>query len=369
MASEIVVRPGDDGDEVALLRLLQAAFPQWPRIELATDPLEHLRWKMRLRETDERLARVAEVDGELVGVMLASSVRAKIRERVARCVVASDGAVLPDYREAGVMTEIQRYRAPKNARGYALSFSGQTEHPAIIKTRAVNPDKRVLMGNELVRYERPLTWIAMLSAVKLRRGRSPRKLLHSARKLVAWLAGRTRDAVRRAKGRSWTVCIAASLDSRVDGLFDAAAEQFDFLVVRDREYLNWRFNDRRAGKFTIYVAERGNELLGYVVLTSDRRRKKGYIADILTVPGPHDIARSLIDEGLAYFRRQNADRVECWLPQHHVYAQAMRQAGFIRKGLKWRLGYRIMGAPEEALSFLLQPEAAIHFTLSDTDMV
>jgi predicted N-acetyltransferase YhbS len=367
-ASDIVVRPADDGDEIATLRVLQAAFPQWPRIELATDALDHLRWKMRLSETDERLGRVAELDGEIVGLMLARSVRAKIRERVTRCVVASDAAVLPDHREAGVMRELRRYRAA-NARGYALSFSGQTEHPAIIKTRAVDSDQREAMGNELVRYDRPLTWRATLSTVKLRPGRPARKLLRSGRMLLTWLAGRARDTARRPNGRPWTVSLQTSLDERVDGLFGAAAQQFDFIVVRDLEYVNWRFTDRRAGKFAIYVAEQASHLLGYVVLTVDRRRRKGYIADILAVPGQRDVVRSLIDEGLAHLRRQEVERVECWLPRRHVYGDTMRLAGFIQKDIKWRLGYRIMSAPEEALAFLREPEAAIHFTLSDTDIV
>jgi hypothetical protein len=330
----IYVRPADDDDVAAILRVLQDGFQRWPRAELSLAPLEHLRWKMRLDESPERLGRVAIVDDELAGVMLTRSVLTKIRNRTTYSLVASDAAVLREYRERGVMRELRRSRETKNARGYALSFSGQTEHPAMIKTRAVNPDARALMGNELVLYECELG--ADVSAPT---------------------------------GGPWTISEQPGLDERTNGLCEAASEPFEFLVNRNFEYLNWRFNDSRSGKFTFYVAEQEALLCGYLVLAADHERQVAYIADLLTLPGSGAIARSLVGAALASLHPRGLERARCWLPRRHPYAAALLGSGFRPRELPWKLGYRVINAPEAALAFLREPDAAIHFMLSDTDMV
>ncbi len=287
---------------------------------------------MRLDESPERLGRVGVVDGEVVGVMLARSVLTKIRSRTTLTIVASDGAVLTAHRESGVMREIRRSRETKNAGGYALSLSGQTEHPAIIRTRAVNPDTRAVIGNGLVLLERE-------------RGAKTPHLTSGP----------------------WTISERARLDERTDGLYRVASQQFDFLVVRNFEYLDWRFNDPRSGSFTFYVAEDAAALAGYLVLSIDRLRRRAFVADLLTRPGTDAIARALVDTALAHL--EDLERVQCWLPRRHPYALVFQEAGFRQRDLRWQLGYRVINAPEAALAFLREPDAAIHFTLSDTDMV
>jgi hypothetical protein len=59
-----------DGDTEGVLDLLLTAFGRWPGIPIAVSPLEHLRWKLRLDESDERRHRIAEIDGKLAGFIM-----------------------------------------------------------------------------------------------------------------------------------------------------------------------------------------------------------------------------------------------------------------------------------------------------------
>ena len=60
------------------------------------------------------------------------------------------------------------------------------------------------------------------------------------------------------------------------------------------------------------------EVVGYIVLkTSDQR---GYIADLLALPGRLDVIRSLLEQSLQIFRQANVMAAICWLIRHGLTA-------------------------------------------------
>jgi hypothetical protein len=323
---------------------------------------------MRLAETDERLGQVAEMNGKIVGLMLASSQRAKLRDHTVLVVQGTDGCVHPDYRELGVMTALRRLRRGKNARRHALILGGQAGHQGMVRSRRSVPGQRFVFGNRAERFVRPLTWRAALSVMKLRRGRPLGKLAAGLLGLAGWLAGRARKRLSRRRG-AWTISSPAAFDERLDAFFEEAAQPFEFILVRDFAYMSWRYNDPRAGVYTILLAEGDGHMLGYAVLAADARTDKGYIADVLTLPGRLDVARSLIEEALAHFRRAGLAQAECLLPGRHPYRAVLDELGFVQRRGKEALAYRPAAAPEDALAFLRDRNTAIHHTAGDTDRV
>lgn len=368
---EIAIRRLVEADEEAVLRVLQASFPRWPRVDVSVEPIEHLRWKlgMDMEEADKGFHRVAEVGGRIVGVGITSARRAKLGDRVVRCYEGNDVCVHPAYRERGVLNKMGPFRQEESIRRYAVWLLGGTSHGALIRIRRRNPMPSHAIGNRFRRFVRPLTRHGLASTMKLRWNRPPGKLVSAAWSTARWLAGRLRERTSLV-AHPWSVNSVEAFDGRVDAFWQEASRPFTFAVVRDCQYLNARYVDRRAGNFTIKLAEQNEVLLGYTVLSVDPDGDRGYVAELLTLPRRRDVAESLLRDALEHFRKAGQARVECWLPEHHPYRQALDELGFLpRTQGSYARGYRALSASEEELAFLREPEAPIHRALGDTDIV
>jgi hypothetical protein len=87
--------------------------------------------------------------------------------------------------------------------------------------------------------------------------------------------------------------------------------------VRHRAYLNWRYADPRAGRYTIRVAEEKGELLGYVVPAVSRG--KGFIADLLVLPGRLDVVAALVEDAAGHLAERGLSALRCWCAKRHPY--------------------------------------------------
>ena len=162
-------------------------------------------------------------------------------------------------------------------------------------------------------------------------------------------------------------------DERVDVLSDNAREEFDFYLARRAPFLNWRYCDPRGGYYRVVLAERGDELLGYIVyVVSDLRAK---IVDLLSSPGRLEVVRALLAAALASCRQAGVDGVEYWNMAHHPYAAALREFGFVRMARRTqetsrRVNFRGRNpALFEALTPIVsKTHARIHLTAGDSEL-
>ena len=157
------------------------------------------------------------------------------------------------------------------------------------------------------------------------------------------------------------------VDGRFDSLWQHAAKDFDFALVRDADYLRWRYLDRRGGDFTLLQAEHRGELLGYLAFALGGERCR--IADVLTLPGRIDVASTLVGEALARARGARAAAVACWLPAGHVYMPALLSHGFLNSRRDTGLQHRVIRADATDLEVLRDPTARLHITQGDMDVV
>jgi hypothetical protein len=160
---------------------------------------------------------------------------------------------------------------------------------------------------------------------------------------------------------------ATTFDARVDALFERSVEDFEFMVERRSDHLNWRLCDSRAGRFTVLQAIDRQGIAGYVALrlTSER----GYIADLLTLPRAEQTRDALLSEATRHFQRAGVMEAECWMASSHPYREALERAGFTRRRRTVPLSYRHLRLPEAELAFLQGRRARIHVMAADTDLV
>jgi hypothetical protein len=236
---------------------------------------------------------------------------------------------------------------------------GSSREPAMVTL--VKREPRLSFAQPWIALQRPFTLGAALSVFKLRPGRSPRKLARSIASLARWLRPRAREEV------PWTIRTAERFDSRVDTLYERAAAQFDFAVVRSQRVLDWRYSDRRAGDFAIRLAEQDGELLGYAVLRVNNG--VGYVADVLALPGRLDVVESLAHDAAAGLRETGVEVAECWLMADHPYAEPFRAAGFLGRRSRTPPTFEAVGVPASELALLCEPDASVHLTIGDMDIV
>lgn len=176
-----------------------------------------------------------------------------------------------------------------------------------------------------------------------------------------------RELSSRPPARSgWLVREASHFEDRWASSLAEASRPFVFLLHRTPKHLNWRYTDKRAGRFRILVVEDGQRLLGYTVLTTSRG--KAVLADLLVLPGRDDVIRCLLNAAEERATAIGLSSLRCWSALHHPYREVMLQAGFSPKRPVRGLVARTYGDTE--LGALFDDERlAVHISMGDTDAV
>lgn len=318
------------GEEPALLQLFLDAYGTWPKAEISVPAIDHLRWK--LEAGGDQRAAVVEAGGEIVGAVLISFRELWVKDRILRGTSGGDVAVHPAHQGKRMFTAMTPFLWDLNMATSDISYGYRSRNLAVQKT--LQPFERSILGN----------FVNVLVASS-----------HS-----------TPPSGAQAE-EPWELRSVTTFDARIDALWKDAAPQFDFIASRTQAFLNWRFCDRRAGDFTCIVAEQDGRTLGYAVERISNGR--GYLVDLLTLPDRLDVVLSLARRALDDLRSAGVDEVNCWLPTRHVYFDALSEAGFATVKTTQDITYRPLGTPAHELSFLLQRETTVHFTLGDTDLV
>ena len=324
-------RPLRAGDEAEVVELLARVFGHWPGRKTPVPAIEHLRWKLRSHEKAGKFHIVAEAGGELVGVRISLAREVKVKERILLVRQGADLAVHPDYQRRGVLSRMFEFRRQELDETFDLAF-GNTSHPATLK-------------------------------LDIRTGHRP---LGNRIQVLECASFRSRVAEQAGGTQPWTISAVTTFDSRIDSFWEEASKPFDFIVVRTRDYLNWRYCDVRSGITEVLIAEQDGVVIGYAALRA--ARIAGHIADLLVLPGRLEVASALLREAFIRFARTDVPTVESWLPSHHPYGDLFRDAGFTFKN-NMPFTYRPMRTAMAYLSFLDEPEAAVHLAAGDLDLI
>jgi hypothetical protein len=93
-------------------------------------------------------------------------------------------------------------------------------------------------------------------------------------------------------------------DASFDELFESVTAAMPCVPEKDAAFLRWRYGpDSPQSPVTVLGVRDGETLLGYAVLRVTVGGDNGYLLDITTRPGRHDVARSLLREAIRHFAR------------------------------------------------------------------
>lgn len=318
------VRPGDEQDIAALL--IRAFDGLWPRRTISVTAVEHVRWKLNSDPLafDEQL--VLEQGGRIIAVRPVWISHVKVGDRVVLARSSVDRAVLPEFQRKGITTAM-------DAHVPAVRF-GQFD--AVLGISNAWQSVRFVPGEP---YRRKLDVFS--SSLD---GTLPEVAVEG-----------------------WTIQVTSAFDERADRLWEAASSDFDFALVRTAERLNYRYADKRAGEYTILIAEEdGRQLFGYVVYAS--WNGVGQIADAFVLPGRDDVLRSLVAFALRQLQALGNASAECWRDLHHPYGTVLEELGLASRLRSHTIALHIPGSEDDA-AFFADLRSPVHFMAGDTDLV
>jgi len=318
MKKKWAIRLYGEGDEDHICELHRLVFGK----ELGAE-----RWHWQFRDNHTGVITITLAEGEnreLVGQCALRPVRMKIGEKICLGAQSLDAMVHPDYRRQGIFTKIAAYgyRVAKD-QGIPLIYGFPNRNSHYVLTHRL---KRVDL------WDSPPVFVKILDAKNVMSKRIRNRFLLSIAAPLGKAALELFYAFRR--GTLPTDCRlekVSRFDDCMDDLWEKALTPFSILVVRNKEYLNWRYVENPTEEYVLFVAKRYNEVVGYIILKCEEKfgLKIGFIVDMLTAPDESDVSRGLISEAIEYFRKQHMDIASCLMLKHVPYARSLKDNGFV----------------------------------------
>ena len=125
-----------------------------------------------------------------------------------------------------------------------------------------------------------------------------------------------------------------SFDDSFDELFEAVAAVVPCIAEKDAAFLNWRYGpDSPQYPVTLLGVKEGGDLLGYAVLKVTTGGIDGYVMDLMTLPGRHEVARTLIRDAVSFFRGHGVHLVRYRYGESPVSVRSedLRKLGFFHR--------------------------------------
>jgi hypothetical protein len=330
MADSWVVRRYRDGDERAIVKLLNSTFENW-------GDLEYWKWRYKKNPAGSPIIWVAQVGDEIVGHYSIIPVIMKVGNAYVTGSFACHAATHRDYREKGVFSSVVN-RCLQDAGEKAIPITYGFANTGLGPTyeRYERMGQICLLG----RMVKVLDWETLLA--KYVRN----KFLSNAGAFVLGKVCRIRSP-----RQSLMVEAITHFDERVDAFWEQVSNDFRIIVRRDRRYLNWRYASHPKNEYAMFAAVKDGRILGYCVLSERgqwQNLKVGVIVDLLGFQDRHNAVGYLVDRAVEFFEHRGVHMITCMLSQQHPYAPLFRKAGFIpipRRDLALYAALNLRGAP------------------------
>lgn len=304
------LRKFQDGDEQAIVELLDAAFGKW-------HSLEYYKWWYTKNPAGPSIIWLAEYDNKIIGHYGIVPMAMKVGNVYATGSFSCDAATHPKYQSQGVFSSIVNR---------AYLDAGENHIPVTYGFANTN------LGATYKRYER-IGRICFMIRMTKALDRDPLLARYVGRKVLTGTATRQLPRTRASRyptGR-FRIETSSRFDERVNTFWEEISRNFAIIVRRDERHLNWRYADHPERKYTIYTVVRDHRILGYCVMTQQKwgNLRLGLIADILGFQDQGNVVGYLIDEAVEHFKKENVQGVSCMMSEQHPYGPLFRRAGFI----------------------------------------
>jgi len=313
------VRDYREGDEEGIFELWKAVYP-----ERKYDRDRWMRWWHWLYKENPAGAgwmSLADHEGRIVGQQAAVPMVMNIGAEVATCFQSIDAMNHPAYRGQGVYKAVNMAlfsRTAEDGVPIGYSFANEASHPIAV-TRVPYFDV-----SRISNTVKPFNW-----GNTLKMGISNKFLLKSLA-VGGNIAGKTFCRTKRAPVvEGLTISQVSRFDERINEFWDSVSSQYAIMVVRNKDYLNWRYVAVPDIDYTIYIAEKEGEINGYLVLRCMEMEQAtaGVIFDILVQS--EEIAQWLLSKATEHCKQEAVDLIYGSMLANKTLLKAFKRNGFI----------------------------------------
>jgi hypothetical protein len=133
------------------------------------------------------------------------------------------------------------------------------------------------------------------------------------------------------KGGEFSLVKVPEFDERINVFSDSVMGDYDFILEKKRDYLNWRFSNEGRGTHQILLAMEGDRIIGYAVLGQkvDEGYVEGQIEDLLALKGRLDVVDALFSFACSYFDDLGINGVFYQVVEGHPYCRVSERWGFL----------------------------------------
>jgi GNAT superfamily N-acetyltransferase len=371
LSDNITVRPYREGDEVEIVELLELAFDGWPNFDLPCTSLEHWQWKYKDNPQDKRIITLAELDDKIVACHHQLLDKMKIGSQLLLCSTGVDVAVHPDHRKKGIRRLVRGNYDAKKKMGvklrfniipypYALQFQQREQSPSlpyrtILHTRF--RDINLFLLNEKPKYHLLKKYGFHIS-----------KIANKLRLLFS------KSQRKTSRTEDFDIKTIKRFDDRINVFWNKVKDHYDFIIERNKDYLNWRYCDPRGGEYIVMVEENDDEILGYIVLRIKREKgsneelnSKGYIIDLLASSDRFDVVDNLLNTAIQYFDEKEVNIVQAFSIKNHPFETMFRKHDLIDSKVRIGVFYTYSDERQEPVD--LSSPARIHVQYGDSDWI
>jgi hypothetical protein len=155
-------------------------------------------------------------------------------------------------------------------------------------------------------------------------------------------------------------------DTRFDELWGMISNNFTIAIVRNAEYLNWRYiQNPNNNYYKIFALEKSNKILGYVILKIKRfeARNVGYIVDLFALKDK-DIIEKLLLNAIYYLEDMGVDLIIFCLKDTFI-SDMLLAFGFVKDSISNQYTTYIPDSFLVALNFNPQIQNEIVYNLDN----
>lgn len=369
MSSEFSVRLYKKGDEEQIIPLLDEVFKDWLKKDLDCTPQEHYEWLYWDNPEKKNPTVVAEKDGKIIGVNHGLYLRLKIGGKVFLCLKGTDLAVHPSYRGKGVSGKIDELHAKHSASDGSCMGFYLTKNPIVINSNLGkgglsfpgNIQILVKIDNIESHLSNSVKPTDRVQELKIKYGFITAKIFNKLKNILTLKTTKQDFKLKKI----------TKFDDMIEPFWDQIKDEYDFILEKTSAFLNWRYCDRRAGKYEIYVAEENGAILGLMILRINRYKKEypeGYIMELLTLPRSKEIADTLLSEAVEHFDREKINVIYATVVKDHSLEKYYYRHGFLNSRYKTFVGINPSNLGKELDTFMNAPHSRLNYQydLSDT---
>jgi GNAT superfamily N-acetyltransferase len=360
MSADFEFRSYEPGDEKGIVQLLDEVFDGWPHFDLSCSAVDHWSWKYLDNPTDVPFIRLTSSGARIVACLHSVLLRVKIGSKVVSGRIVADNATHPEFRKQGITRKMMRAARRPMGVSYFVSVSH------IWVPRFSEAGLRLSGVRTFVRIHEVSRQLAAMEVERpnlMRLGFLAAKVVGSLRNAVVRRPTASQDLELREIG---------AFDDEIDGFWEEIVGEYDFIVERRRDFLNWRYCDPRSGGYVVMQAEEAGRVVGYSVLKINRyvpEHPTAFLCDLIALPGRRDVLDALVADAVRRCDGVGVNMACCAVPKGHPSERALARHGFLNSRMELPIFFGVQHWKDPEISDLIRsiPPGRVHFSFGDLD--